>query len=104
MSSCRRQIGAGFSSTLARSLARSLALSLAVIGLAAAAEVSVQVLRQDKAVQVEAKLMVALEQRVAWQVLSDHDKLASFVPKKAKARRSAEKAAHLFFAESRVAC
>ncbi len=76
MSPCRRQIGAGVSCTLALSLA----LSLAVIGLAAAAEVSVQVLRQDKAFQVEAKLMVAVEQRVAWQVLTDYDKLASFVP------------------------
>ncbi|MDP1535957.1 MAG: SRPBCC family protein [Burkholderiales bacterium] len=59
---------------------RSLALSLAWIGLAAAAEVSVQVTRQDEAFQVEAKLMVAVDQRVAWQVLTDYGKLASFVP------------------------
>ena len=61
-------------------VSRSLALSLAVIGFAAAAQVSVEVVRQDKAFQVEAKLMVAVDQRVAWQVLTDYDKLASFVP------------------------
>ena len=72
MSDCCRRIGAGFSCTLA--------LSLAVIGLAAVAQVSVEVVRQDKAFQVEAKLMVAVDQRVAWQVLTDYDKLASFVP------------------------
>ena len=72
MNSVRRRIGAG--------LACALVLSLAVIGRAAAAEVSVQVLRQDNAFQIEARLMVAVDQRVAWQVLTDYDKLASLVP------------------------
>ena len=72
MNDCRRRTGAGFSCALA--------LSLAVVGFAAAAQVSVEVVRQDKAFQVEAKLMVAVSQRVAWQVLTDYDKLASFVP------------------------
>ena len=72
MNDLSRRIGAVFS--------RSLALSLAVIGLAAVAQVSVEVVRQDKAFQVEAKLMVAVDQGVAWQVLTDYDKLASFVP------------------------
>ena len=57
-----------------------LALSLAVISLAAAAEVTVQVARQDKAFQVEANLVLAVDQPVAWQVLTDYDMLASFVP------------------------
>ena len=72
MSAFCRRIGSGFSCTLA--------LSLAVIGLAAAAQVSVEVVRQENAVRIEAGLLVAVDQRVAWQVLTDYDKLASFVP------------------------
>jgi carbon monoxide dehydrogenase subunit G len=59
---------------------RSLGLCLAAVSLAAAAQVSVEVARQQNAFQVEAQLMVAVDQRVAWQVLTDYDKLASFVP------------------------
>jgi len=59
---------------------RSLVLSLTSIGLAVAAEVSVQVVRLENAFQVEANLLVAVDQRVAWQVLTDYDNLASFVP------------------------
>lgn len=67
-----RQIGAG--------LSRLLALSLAWISLAALAEVTVQVTRQESAFQVEADLLVAVDQRVAWEVLTDYNNLASFVP------------------------
>lgn len=67
-----RQTGASFS--------RLLALSLAWISLAALAEVSVQVERQENAFQVEATLLVAVGRRVAWQVLTDYNNLASFVP------------------------
>ena len=67
-----RRIGASFS--------RSLALSLTWISFTAAAEVTVQVTRQENAFQVEANLLVAVGQRVAWQVLTDYDNLASFVP------------------------
>lgn len=66
--------------TLARSLTVSMALLLAFNSLASAAEVSVEVARQDKGFQVDAKVMVAVDQRVAWQVLTDYNKLASFVP------------------------
>lgn len=59
---------------------RSLTLFLAWIGLAAAEEVSVQVLRSENTYQVESNQMVAVDQRVAWQVLTDYDNLASFVP------------------------
>lgn len=59
---------------------RALALALTWIAFAAAAEVTVEVVRQEKAFQIEAKLLVAVGQRVAWQVLTDYDKLASFVP------------------------
>lgn len=47
---------------------------------AAPAEVAVRVARQDDAFQVEATLMVAVEQRLAWPVLIDYDNLAGFVP------------------------
>ena len=67
-----RRIGTCFS--------RSLALSLTWISLAAAAEVTVKVERQENAVQVVAILLVAVDQRVAWQVLTDYNNLASFVP------------------------
>ena len=59
---------------------RALALALTWIAFAAAAEVTVEVVRQEKALQIEAKLLVAVGQLVAWQVLTDYDKLASFVP------------------------
>lgn len=59
---------------------RSLALLLASIHFAAAAEVTVRVARQDNAFQVDAMLLVAVEQRLAWQVLTDYDNLAGFVP------------------------
>ena len=59
---------------------RSLALSLTWISLAAAAEVTVKVERQENAFQVEANLLVAVDKGVAWQVLTDYDNLASFVP------------------------
>ena len=72
VSAFSRRIGAGFACTLA--------LSLAVIGLAATAQVSVEVVRQENAFRIEAGLLVAVDQRVAWQVLTDYDKLASFVP------------------------
>ena len=67
-----RRIGTRFS--------RSLALSLTWISLAAAAEVTVKVERQENAFQVEANLLVAVDKGVAWQVLTDYDNLASFVP------------------------
>ena len=67
-----RKIGTRFS--------RSLALSLTWISLAAAAEVTVKVERQENAFQVEANLLVAVDKGVAWQVLTDYDNLASFVP------------------------
>ena len=67
-----RRIGTRFS--------RSLALSLTWISLAAAAEVTVKVERQENAFQVEASLLVAVDKGVAWQVLTDYDNLASFVP------------------------
>lgn len=60
--------------------ALALALTLTWIAFAAAAEVTVEVVRQEKAFQIEAKLLVAVGQLVAWQVLTDYDKLASFVP------------------------
>lgn len=50
------------------------------IGLAAAEEVSVKVERFENAFQVESELLVAVDQRLAWQVLTDYDNLASFVP------------------------
>lgn len=59
---------------------RLLILLLAWIGLAAAEEVSVKVERFENAFQVESELLVAVDQRVAWQVLTDYDNLASFVP------------------------
>lgn len=61
-------------------LSRSLALFLAWISLDALAEVTVQVTRQESAFQVEAELLVAVDQRVAWEVLTDYNSLASFVP------------------------
>lgn len=67
-----RQNGASFS--------RSLALSLAWISFATLAEVSVQVEREEDAFNVEANLLVAVDRRVAWQVLTDYSNLASFVP------------------------
>jgi len=67
-----RQTGISFS--------RLLALSLAWISLASLAEVSVQVERQEDAFNVEATLLVAVDRRVAWQVLTDYNNLASFVP------------------------
>jgi carbon monoxide dehydrogenase subunit G len=67
-----RRIGTGFSCLLA--------LSLAWISLASLAEVSVQVERQEDAFNVEADLLVAVDRRVAWQVLTDYNNLASFVP------------------------
>ncbi len=67
-----RRIGAGFS--------RSLMLSLTWLSLSAAAEVTVQVTRQENAFQVDAELLVAVGRRVAWQVLTDYNNLASFVP------------------------
>ena len=67
-----RKIGTRFS--------RSLALSLTWISLAAAAEVTVKVERQENAFQVEANLLVAVDKGIAWQVLTDYDNLASFVP------------------------
>ena len=59
---------------------RLLALSLAWISLAAAAEVTVQVARQENAFNVEANLLVAVDQRIVWEVLTDYNSLASFVP------------------------
>lgn len=38
------------------------------------------VARQENAFQVEANLLVAVDKRVAWQVLTDYDNPASFVP------------------------
>ncbi len=67
-----RQTGATFS--------RLLALSLAWISLAASAEVTVQVARQENAFNVEANLLIAVDQRVAWEGLTDYNRLASFVP------------------------
>lgn len=67
-----RQTGASFS--------RLLALSLAWISLATLAEVSVRIERQEDAFNVEADLLVAVDKRVAWQVLTDYNNLASFVP------------------------
>ena len=67
-----RRIGAKFS--------RSLVLTLIWISLAAAAEVTVQVARQENAFQVDTNLLVAVAKRVAWQVLTDYDNFASFVP------------------------
>ena len=66
-----RRISAGFS--------LSLALFLTWNDLAAAAAVTVQVARQENAFQIEAKLLVAVDQSVAWQVLTDYDNLASFL-------------------------
>lgn len=63
-----------------RSLPLALALLLASIHFAATAEGTVRVARQDNAFQVEAMLLVAVEQRLAWQVLTDYDNLAGFVP------------------------
>ena len=71
-SECARQAGAIFS--------RLLALYLAWISLAAAAEVTVQVARQENAFEIKANLLVAVDQRVAWQVLTDYNNLARFVP------------------------
>ena len=67
-----RKIGAASS--------RSLALSLAWISLATWAEVTVQVVRQENAFQVEANLLVAVDKRIVWEVLTDYNNLASFVP------------------------
>ena len=72
MSAFCPRIGSGLSCTLV--------LFLAVIGFAAAAQVSVEVVRKENAFRIEAGLLVAVDQRVAWQVLTDYDKLASFVP------------------------
>ncbi|MDP1693068.1 MAG: SRPBCC family protein [Burkholderiaceae bacterium] len=63
-----------------QAVARALALSLAGISLAVGAQVSVEVLRQENAVRVEAELLVEVGQRIAWQVLTDYDRLANFVP------------------------
>lgn len=62
------------------SLSRLFALSLAWVSLTVQADVSVQVERQEDAFSVEANLLVAVAQPVAWQVLSDYNNLASFVP------------------------
>ena len=70
----------GLAKFTAVGVAHALALALASISLVAHAQVSVEVARRDAAFQVEAELMVAVEQRVAWQVLTDYDNLASFVP------------------------
>ena len=70
----------GLAKFTAVGVAHALALALASISLVAHAQVSVEVTRRDAAFQVEAELMVAVEQRVAWQVLTDYDNLASFVP------------------------
>ena len=67
-----RQFGAASS--------RLLALSLAWISLASPAEVSVQVERQEDAFNVEANVLIAVDRRVAWQVLTDYNNLASFIP------------------------
>ena len=64
----------------AAGVARSLALSLAGISLASAAQVGVEVVRLENAFRIEARLLVAVGQRIAWQVLTDYDQLASFVP------------------------
>jgi len=69
-----------FAAHIGAALSRSLALLLAWISLAALAEVSVQVARQENAFQVEATLLVAVDNRVAWEVLTDYNNLASFVP------------------------
>lgn len=47
---------------------------------AATAQVTVEVVRQENAFQVEARLLVAVDKRTAWQVLTDYDNLARFVP------------------------
>ena len=57
-----------------------LALSLTWTSLAALAEVTVEVARQENAFNVEANLLIAVDQRVAWEVLTDYNRLASFVP------------------------
>lgn len=44
------------------------------------AEVTVQVARQENAFNVEANLLVAVDQRIVWEVLTDYNSLASFVP------------------------
>lgn len=69
----RRQPNQGF-------FLRLLVLFLTCTSLAAAAEVTVQVTRQEDAFRVKANVLVAVDQRVAWHVLTDYDKLASFVP------------------------
>ena len=69
-----------FASRSGAVLLRSLALFLPWIGLAAAEEASVQVVRSENTFQIESTLLVAVDQRLAWQVLTDYDNLASFVP------------------------
>ena len=69
-----------FDTRIGTRFSRSLALSLTWISLAAAAEVTVKVERQENAFQVEANLLVAVDKGVAWQVLTDYNNLASFVP------------------------
>jgi carbon monoxide dehydrogenase subunit G len=62
------------------SVSRLLALSLAWISFATLAEVSVQVERQGDAFNVEASVLVTVDGRIAWEVLTDYNSLASFVP------------------------
>jgi carbon monoxide dehydrogenase subunit G len=69
-----------FASLIGALFSRLLVLFLTCTSLAAAAEVTVQVTRQDDAFRVKANVLVAVNQRVAWHVLTDYDKLANFVP------------------------
>lgn len=69
---CPWRVGAG--------LSHSLALFMASVSIPAAAQLTVQVARQEGAFQIEAGLVVAVARRVAWNVLSDYDNLARFVP------------------------
>lgn len=69
-----------FTRRMGARLLRLLALSLAWTSLVGLAEVTVQVTRQENAFHVEASLLVTADGRVVWEVLTDYNSLASFVP------------------------
>jgi carbon monoxide dehydrogenase subunit G len=54
--------------------------AVAWVGLAGAAEPAVEIERRGDAFAVQAVLFVATDRRAAWQVLTDYDNLARFVP------------------------
>lgn len=61
-------------------MARALIASLLWAGAAVWAEPDVRVERKQDSIHIEASLYVAAHHHVAWQVLTDYDNLASFVP------------------------